>query len=543
MHDCATAHRGYSSGRRARFVSAQARRRRLRGWTRREYWTWSTRAQRLTLLFQFPYQKPQIPAPQRLFKGPIGTGRLLASANRSQSPYAVRLRTGRGGRIVMDRTARRPSELSPISSASSLTSTSTSSKRSAADAFDSDDDADYEARMRERWQYDSDPLDTDPDANRVLVDDFSPALMRHRAMVTSSTDLQLYFNTSESHRFHDYRHSSMSGAPATSPSTHFSPGVRGSSTRRRGSMTRSGTMPPPRFIPGPSSGAVVGPGSGVPSHPATPTTPAPPSAGGAGAPPVPTSATAQSSTIAVKQESQVSAASIVGRDPPSSPSPAGGVAAGSSSAAAAAATLVTGRRNGVAVPPPLIPPLPPLSQPASTQTVGRPPAIKAGELTDSTSSLDTGGPSNADAGRTTGVISSPGGTALPAKGRLRLSDDGAPVKAPAGAVGAGGAGSPGSTQPNGHARSRSKAAETLPVNGKGHGAGPPLQNRSNGHGPPKTNGNAATAPAVNGNGNGATLNGHHHHAHSKSRSPSTESARGATAASEAASAMSIDSES
>jgi enhancer of polycomb-like protein len=129
--------------------------------------------------FQNTYQQPAIPYTSRLFKYvPPAVTPLWPSSTSPMSDdepavqRAVRVRVGRGGRIMLDR--RRP----PTASASVV-------KRSRSALFgpppSDDDEMDVEDtnRLKERWRFDSDDTpavgpDGPDEQDRVLTDEYDP---------------------------------------------------------------------------------------------------------------------------------------------------------------------------------------------------------------------------------------------------------------------------------------------------------------------------------------------------------------------------------
>lgn len=119
-----------------------------------------------------PYQSRPVPYPERLYKY-IGSTRASPSRLSSSSegeedaprrdPHALRLRTGRGGRMHLDR--RRPPP-----------PTRQSRVEFSYDVSDAEK-AEQQRRLRERWMFDEDDgpalgPDGPDEHDRVLVDDF-----------------------------------------------------------------------------------------------------------------------------------------------------------------------------------------------------------------------------------------------------------------------------------------------------------------------------------------------------------------------------------
>jgi hypothetical protein len=220
-------------------------------------------------------------------------------------------------------------------------------KRRREDAFEEADEKEaQQARNMERWKFDSDGLEPDADANRILVDDMTAPNMRWRAHLLLPSDLSLILSTNENTRGHfDYRHVGSGGTD--SPSTHFSPGLRGASARRRGSISRPVGAPPTRLAT--SLQAVSGT-----------TVPPTPVSTGSGVnhivPPLP-SLSAPSTAQQLASRTDQSLPPALARDSPNLPSPA---------SHAAPVTNVAGRAlNGTPVALPA-PPLPSLSQTSPT---------------------------------------------------------------------------------------------------------------------------------------------------------------------------------
>ncbi|KAH7108072.1 hypothetical protein BKA62DRAFT_764144 [Auriculariales sp. MPI-PUGE-AT-0066] len=347
-------------------------------------------------------------------------------------------------------------------------------KRAASDAWgELDEENDRKARQQERWKFDSDGLEPDIDAHRMLVDDMSALNIRSRAHLLLPSDLSLILSTNENTRGHfDYRHGHDD---QTSWFNHAL--ICHAATSLHGCIGC-----------GPAAGS---------AHAVTPTS----SGVGAGhpVPPLPSLATPPMAQQApAKLELPVTP--VFGRDPPSSPTPVPPLHP--QTATIITANVPSRSLNGtihVAVPP-----LPSLSQ-ASPAPATRQSGNKAAA---------NGGTS----------LVSVAGVGPPAKARLRLADnDTVQVKG----VAQGRARSKPADELVLNGKAFGGHGPPLHV----------LENRSNGHTHPKVNGHSAInsstdATLVNGNGSSRSLNGRH--AHSPSRSPSTESA-GGRAASEAGS--------
>ncbi|KAF8070202.1 enhancer of polycomb-like-domain-containing protein [Lyophyllum atratum] len=141
-----------------------------------------------------PYQTLPVPYPSRLFKYiPVN---FLASASdgrpildNKKVPRGVRMRRGRGGRLHVDRRdfAPRPS---------------VSVRRSSLFDHETDDvemEDDDNERTRERWRFDADDVppvgpDGPEEQNRLLVDDYSPKILRHSMTLLGDPDQQSLIN-------------------------------------------------------------------------------------------------------------------------------------------------------------------------------------------------------------------------------------------------------------------------------------------------------------------------------------------------------------
>ncbi|KAK7031410.1 enhancer of polycomb-like protein [Favolaschia claudopus] len=136
------------------------------------------------------YQQAPVPYTSRLFKYVPPADALSCPASSTPSedapPHrAVRVRIGRGGRVMLDR--RRPAP-APIV------------KQSRSSLFGppaSDDEMDSEDfnRMSERWRFDSDDspavgLDGLDEQDRVLTDEYDPKYLRHAMCLLSENDHQ-----------------------------------------------------------------------------------------------------------------------------------------------------------------------------------------------------------------------------------------------------------------------------------------------------------------------------------------------------------------
>ncbi|KAJ7493445.1 enhancer of polycomb-like-domain-containing protein [Mycena galericulata] len=141
------------------------------------------------------YQTPAVPYASRLFKyvPPAAAPSWPSSPPASDDepmvpvPRPVRVRVGRGGRIMLDR--RRPAVDPSIL------------KRSRSALFgpptDEDEDMDTEdlARLKERWRFDSDDYpavgpDGADEQDRVLTDEYDPKYLRHSMCLLSENDHQ-----------------------------------------------------------------------------------------------------------------------------------------------------------------------------------------------------------------------------------------------------------------------------------------------------------------------------------------------------------------
>ncbi|KAJ7623472.1 enhancer of polycomb-like-domain-containing protein [Roridomyces roridus] len=144
------------------------------------------------------YQAPAIPHTSRLFKYvPPATAPPWPSPSPPPSddepmppvPRAVRVRVGRGGRILLDR--RRPN----VDSSLALLRRSRSSLFGPPADEDVDMDEDDTARLRERWRFDVDdypavgPEGAD-EQDRILVDEYDPKYLRHTMSLLSENDHQ-----------------------------------------------------------------------------------------------------------------------------------------------------------------------------------------------------------------------------------------------------------------------------------------------------------------------------------------------------------------
>ncbi|KAJ7089681.1 enhancer of polycomb-like-domain-containing protein [Mycena belliarum] len=188
------------------------------------------------------YQAPALPHTSRLFKyvPPVGSSLSpAASDDEPVVPRAVRVRMGRGGRIMLDR--RRP----PMSSISILKS-SRSVLFGPPEASDDDlMNAEDLNRVKERWRFDSDDCpavgpDGADEQDRVLIDEYDPKYLRHSMCLLSendhqglTTDTSLHFPSADGSREltkipgfklgMQYLMSRRDGAGVTRP---FPPGVQ-----------------------------------------------------------------------------------------------------------------------------------------------------------------------------------------------------------------------------------------------------------------------------------------------------------------------------
>jgi enhancer of polycomb-like protein len=96
-----------------------------------------------------------------------------ASERRASQPRSVRLRFGRGGRVLVDR---RNSNMRSLKQSDTWDSYL---KSSLLGDSDEDDDMEYNQRLVERWKFDSDDYPPNgPDGldeqDRILIDDYDP---------------------------------------------------------------------------------------------------------------------------------------------------------------------------------------------------------------------------------------------------------------------------------------------------------------------------------------------------------------------------------
>lgn len=141
-----------------------------------------------------PYQPPLVPYYSRFFKfvAPVTFSTSESSGDVVVQPRAVRLRRGRGGRMLVDRRDVVPRRVLPV-------------KRSALFALhsdDSDDDMEVDQeetekskRLIERWRFDMDDVPavgpSGPDEEgRILVDDYDPKYIRHAMTLLTDADQQ-----------------------------------------------------------------------------------------------------------------------------------------------------------------------------------------------------------------------------------------------------------------------------------------------------------------------------------------------------------------
>ncbi|GLB37128.1 putative enhancer of polycomb-like protein [Lyophyllum shimeji] len=140
-----------------------------------------------------PYQPLPVSYPSRLFKY-IPVNFLASSSDNRQNPEservprAVRTRRGRGGRLLVDRRDCAPRPIVSTRPSSSL-------QTEADDVELKAEDAERKRRLEERWRFDADdipPLGPDgpEEQNRVIVDDYSPKLLRHSMTLFLDQDQQ-----------------------------------------------------------------------------------------------------------------------------------------------------------------------------------------------------------------------------------------------------------------------------------------------------------------------------------------------------------------
>ncbi|KAF7370853.1 Enhancer of polycomb-like protein [Mycena sanguinolenta] len=143
------------------------------------------------------YQQPVVPYASRLFKyvPPSGAPSWPSSASSTSDDEpvvqrAVRVRVGRGGRIMLDR--RRATTTSV-----SIVKQSRSSLFGPPPDDDGNDEMDVEDmnRLKERWRFDSDDYpavgpDGPEEQDRVLTDEYDPKYLRHSMCLLSENDHQ-----------------------------------------------------------------------------------------------------------------------------------------------------------------------------------------------------------------------------------------------------------------------------------------------------------------------------------------------------------------
>ncbi|KAH9475176.1 Enhancer of polycomb-like protein 1 [Psilocybe cubensis] len=156
-----------------------------------------------------PYQSLPVPYASRLFKYiPPPNTPSWPSSNSDKTDdeatnvpprisRAVRMRVGRGGRILLDRrdaVARRPVKKLPRSSLFALGDSEDES--AGADGMDVDEDPEEierNRRLEERWRFDEDDVPpTGPEGpdeqDRILVDDYNPTYLRHTMTLFNESD-------------------------------------------------------------------------------------------------------------------------------------------------------------------------------------------------------------------------------------------------------------------------------------------------------------------------------------------------------------------
>jgi len=131
----------------------------------------------LMYVFQDLYQRLPVPYHSRLFKyiPPSETRSSLFSSDtnepRTVQPQSVRLRFGRGGRVLLDR---RNPNLRSSPSGSRMTSDWWPKSH-----LDKDEGPEHKRRLTERWRYDMDDYPSNgpeglDEQDRVLIDDYDP---------------------------------------------------------------------------------------------------------------------------------------------------------------------------------------------------------------------------------------------------------------------------------------------------------------------------------------------------------------------------------
>ncbi|KAG6917434.1 hypothetical protein DXG01_002520 [Tephrocybe rancida] len=133
-----------------------------------------------------PYQMSLVPYPTRCFKYiPNKSSPAVGRVRR-----AVRTRVGRGGRLIVDRR----DFITP-----SIAHARRSLLPETEDAEILVEDDELLQRLQERWRYDADDVpaigpEGHDETDRVLVDDYSPRLLRHSMMLLSEPDQQSLTN-------------------------------------------------------------------------------------------------------------------------------------------------------------------------------------------------------------------------------------------------------------------------------------------------------------------------------------------------------------
>ncbi|KAJ7224458.1 enhancer of polycomb-like-domain-containing protein [Mycena pura] len=138
------------------------------------------------------YQAPVVPYSSRLFRyvplaGAGSSASSMTEDEHSVTPRAVRMRVGRGGRLMLDRR--------PPTASMSIVKRSRSALFGPSPSTDEETDDEDTKRLMDRWRFDSDDYpavgpDGPDEQDRALADEYDPKYLRHSMCLLTENDHQ-----------------------------------------------------------------------------------------------------------------------------------------------------------------------------------------------------------------------------------------------------------------------------------------------------------------------------------------------------------------